>query len=124
VTTSGQTITVNINSSANTLLPDTYVGEFDFNSTDGIQRNIPFSATPTVLPRPNTYDFNGDGYSDIAWRDTGVDNAMWLMNGGTILSSAGLGTIATAWSVVGQRDFNGDGMADLLWHDTSGDIAI
>jgi hypothetical protein len=46
------------------------------------------------------------------------------MNGGTILSSAGLGTIATAWSIVGQRDFNGDGMADLLWRDSSGDLAI
>jgi hypothetical protein len=72
----------------------------------------------------DTHDFNGDGYSDIAWRDTSGDNAIWLMNGGTILSSAGLGTIATAWSIVGQRDFNGDGMADLLWRDSSGDLAI
>jgi streptogramin lyase len=71
-----------------------------------------------------TRDFNGDGYSDIAWRDTGGNNAIWLMNGSSILSSAGLGAIATAWSIVGQRDFNGDGNADLLWHDSSGDIAI
>jgi streptogramin lyase len=62
----------------------------------------------------NTHDFNGDGMSDIAWRDSSGDNWMWLMNGGTILSSAGLGNISTAWSIVGQRDFNGDGMADLL----------
>jgi hypothetical protein len=78
----------------------------------------------TYLPGPNTHDFNGDGKSDIAWRDTSGDNAMWLMNGSSILSSAGLGTISTAWSIVGQRDFNGDGMADWLWRDTSGDLAI
>jgi hypothetical protein len=27
------------------------------------------------------HDFNGDGYSDITWRDTNGDVAMWLMNG-------------------------------------------
>jgi hypothetical protein len=72
----------------------------------------------------DTHDFNDDAKSDIAWRDSSGDNAIWLMNGSTILSSAGLGTISTAWSIVGQRDFNGDGMADLLWRDSSGDLAI
>jgi hypothetical protein len=76
-------------------------------------------STPT-----NTHDFNGDGYSDIAWQDTSGDTAIWLMSSAQVLSSAGVGTIPTAWSVVGQRDFNGDGMADLLWRDTSGDTAI
>jgi hypothetical protein len=48
------------------------------------------------------------------------------MNGGTVLnpSSAGVGSVATTWSIVGQRDFNGDGNADILWHDTSGNLAI
>jgi hypothetical protein len=82
------------------------------------------TSCPAGLSLTNTHDFNGDGYSDIAWRDSSGDNAMWLMNGGTILSSAGLGTISTNWSIVGQRDFNGDGMADWLWRDSSGDLAI
>ncbi len=63
--------------------------------------------------------------SDILWRNTSTDAiAVWLMNGSTISSSAGLGSIATTWSVAETGDFNGDGMSDILWHDTSGDVAI
>ena len=80
-------------------------------------------AQPTLLG-PNTHDFNGDGKSDIAWRDTVGDLAIWLMNGTTIASSGGVGTVPTTWTIVGQRDFDGDGKADLLWRDTSGNTAI
>jgi len=55
-----------------------------------------------------------------------TDNAMaiWLMNGGQLVQSASLGSIPSAWSIIGQRDFNGDGLADVLWRDDSGDLAI
>jgi hypothetical protein len=72
----------------------------------------------------NTHDFNGDGKSDIGWRDTSGDVAFWLMNGAAMSSSGGIGGVPGTWSIVGQRDFNGDGMADLLWHDTSGNTAM
>ncbi len=72
----------------------------------------------------DTHDFNGDGKSDIAWRDTSGDAAVWLMSGASLLQSAGLGSAPAVWSVVGQRDFNGDGKADWLWHDTSGNVAM
>jgi hypothetical protein len=71
-------------------------------------------------------NFNDDDTSDILWRDTSGNLAIWEMKGGTILnpSSTGLGGVATTWSLVGQRDFNGDGYADMLWHDSSGNLAI
>jgi predicted hotdog family 3-hydroxylacyl-ACP dehydratase len=72
----------------------------------------------------DTHDFNGDGKSDIAWRDTSGAVALWLMNGNAILNSGGLGTVPSSYSIIGQRDFNGDGDADLLWRDTSGDLAM
>jgi hypothetical protein len=75
-------------------------------------------------PSNTAHDFNGDGKSDIAWRDTSGNTALWLMNGGSVLSSGGLGAVPTTWSIVGQRDFNGDGKADLLWRDTSGNTAM
>jgi FG-GAP-like repeat len=78
---------------------------------------------PTVQGA-NTHDFNGDGKSDIAWRDTVGDLAIWLMNGTTIATSAGVATVPTTWTIVGQRDFDGDGKADLLWRDTSGNTAM
>ena len=71
-----------------------------------------------------THDFNDDGKSDIMWRDTAGNVALWLMNGGQVLSSTVVSNVPTSWSIVGQRDFNGDGKADLLWHDTSGNVAI
>jgi hypothetical protein len=73
---------------------------------------------------PNTHDFNGDGKSDLVWRDGSGDVAFWLMSGAPVISLGGVGGVPAAWSIVGQRDFNGDGMADLLWRDTSGDTAM
>jgi hypothetical protein len=40
-------------------------------------------------------DFNSDGKSDILWRDTSGNLAMWFMNGTQIGSSVGLGNIPT-----------------------------
>jgi Cellulase (glycosyl hydrolase family 5)/FG-GAP-like repeat len=74
--------------------------------------------------RHDTHDFNGDDHSDIAWVDTSGNLAVWLMHGATVLSSGGLGTVPTTWTIVGQRDFNGDGNADLLWRDTAGNTSI
>jgi Tol biopolymer transport system component len=76
-----------------------------------------------------THDFNADGLSDIAWRNTNGDTAIWLMTvngsgGAQILSSFDYGIVPTSWQIVGQRDFNGDGKADLLWSNTNGDTAI
>jgi hypothetical protein len=73
----------------------------------------------------DTHDFNGDGKSDILWRDISGDAAVWLMNGTQTIQAGVVGTVPVAvWSIVGQRDFNGDGKADLLWRDTSGNIAM
>ncbi len=83
-------------------------------------------AKASLFGRLPAHDFSNDGRSDIFWRDNSGDLAIWEMNGGTILnpSNSGLGSVPTAWSVVGQRDFNGDGKADILWRDNSGNLAI
>ena len=79
----------------------------------------------SMVVRSTTHDFNGDGKSDIVWRDTSGNTAVWLMNGAAgRRRPAGVGAVPTAWSVVGQRDFDGDGKADLLWRDTSGNTAM
>ncbi len=70
------------------------------------------------------HDFNGDGKSDILWRDTSGNLAVWLMNGGTVAQAAGLGAVPGSFSVVGQKDFDGGGDADLLWRDASGNLSM
>ena len=73
---------------------------------------------------PAAHDFNDDGKSDIAWRDTAGDAGLWLMNGSQILQTGVIGNLPNVWAIVGQRDFNGDGNADFLWRGTTGDVSI
>jgi len=75
-------------------------------------------------------DFDGDGRSDILWRNTSGEVAVWLMNGAAITSSADVTANGVAvrpdasWSVAGVGDFNGDGMSDVLWRNSSGEVAV
>ncbi len=65
------------------------------------------------------HDFNGDGKSDLLWRQASTGTTvMWLMNGTAIETSYNLGG-SSDWSVVASGDFNGDGHADLIWRQAS-----
>jgi hypothetical protein len=46
-----------------------------------------------------TGDYNGDGMSDLLWRDTSGNTAIWFMNGLTVGSTGALGNIPTVWTV-------------------------
>ncbi len=62
-------------------------------------------------------NFNGDGRSDILWREgrTGA-NAIWLSgNAGTQQAITGVKNLA--WKVAGTGDFNEDGRSDILWRE-------
>ena len=63
----------------------------------------PTTTYVSYVPAPwsviGTGDFNGDGMSDLLWRDTGGNTAVWFMNGTSILSTASVGTISTDWTV-------------------------
>jgi len=69
-------------------------------------------------------DYNGNGASDIVWRDSSGNVGMWLMDGLSITKSGTIANIQTGWTIVGTGDFDGDGKADVLWRDTAGSVAI
>ncbi|MBF0609290.1 MAG: VCBS repeat-containing protein [Magnetococcales bacterium] len=79
------------------------------------------------IPRKAEYDFDGDGNSDVLWRNsTSGDVYVWLMDGkkikggGHIVKNTG-----QQWDIKSVGDFNGDGRADLLWQNSStGDVYI
>jgi hypothetical protein len=54
---------------------------------------------PSVWSVAATGDYDGDGMSDILWRDTGGNTAIWFMNGTNVASSAAVGNIPTTWTV-------------------------
>jgi exo-beta-1,3-glucanase (GH17 family) len=73
------------------------------------------------------FDFNGDGRSDILWRNTDTgDVYLWEINALMVTNQGYLFQgLPLVWQVVGIGDFNGDGRADILWRDTdTGDVVI
>ena len=69
-------------------------------------------------------DFDGNGSTDILWRDTAGDVVIWLMNGTQIMSAATIANVPVQWSIAQTGDYDGDGRSDILWVDTAGDVGI
>ena len=68
-------------------------------------------------------DFNGDGLSDILWRNVGGQLSNWLgtAGGGFVVNDANaFASVPVDWQVVGTGDFNGDGRSDILWRNLDG----
>jgi hypothetical protein len=82
----------------------------------------------TALVRPNTVgsDLNGDGKTDLVWRNNSSGLvAVWLMNGLNIAASGFPAGVPLVWQIEGVGDVNGDGRADVIWrHSLSGTVAI
>ncbi len=77
-----------------------------------------------VSGRPAVNDFNGDGKSDLLWRNDAGAVAIWEMNEGTVLRGHSLGAVPANWHIAGTGDFNGDHMSDILWRNDAGTVAI
>jgi len=70
-------------------------------------------------------DFNGDGKSDVLWRNDSGAFTDWLASasgtGGFASNDANaFQNVPTSWHVVGTGDFNGDGKDDIVWRNDNG----
>jgi len=84
------------------------------------------SGAPTSWKVAGTGDFNGDGRTDILWRNDNGQLSDWLgqANGGFASNDANAMTGApTSWHVAGTGDFNGDGRTDILWRNDAGQLS-
>ncbi|HEY5803053.1 MAG TPA: FG-GAP-like repeat-containing protein [Lysobacter sp.] len=64
---------------------------------------------------PASTDINGDGKSDLLWRDNAQQNlAIWQMDGGAKVAGIGF-SVPPEWRVLATGDFQGDGKLDLVW---------
>jgi Ca2+-binding RTX toxin-like protein len=79
----------------------------------------------SLSQRPVHADFNGDGRSDVLWRNDSGRVTDWLgqANSGFVSNFANADANAgTDWHIVGTGDFNGDGRDDILWRNDNGDL--
>ncbi|MBQ9338347.1 MAG: AIDA repeat-containing protein [Lentisphaeria bacterium] len=65
-------------------------------------------------------DFNGDGVSDVLWRNMSIgDVGSWLGNGQFGVTWQHMaGASVGEWEIVGVGDFNADATDDVLWYNT------
>ena len=81
-------------------------------------------STRAVLNGVNS-DFNGDGRSDVLWRNDGGTLHEWLgqVDGSFVdnVNYVDLNPVAF-WHLAGTADFNGDGHSDILWRGDDGTV--
>ncbi|MDB5862157.1 MAG: hypothetical protein JWQ76_5846, partial [Ramlibacter sp.] len=88
------------------------------------QHNVTVTLAPAA-DRNTSIDFNGDGKSDLLWRNSDGRTDLWQMNGGQIGASASFGAVSPTWTIVDAHgDYNGDGRSDILWRNTDGRIDL
>ncbi|WP_162314766.1 FG-GAP-like repeat-containing protein [Pseudoxanthomonas yeongjuensis] len=87
-----------------------------------LNQTVPIIATfrATVVPIGGAVsDFNGDGVSDILWRNLSSGRStIWKSANST--TEQGVATLSDlTWKMVGSGDFDGDGITDILWRNSS-----
>jgi FG-GAP-like repeat/Calx-beta domain len=107
-----------------------YVGAINDSIVDGSQAVVLTAAATgfanstvnlTVLDNDSVRnDFNGDGKSDILWRNINGAIAAYQMNGFNV-TDLNLGSSSSNEVISGTGDFNGDGKSDILYRNTATD---
>jgi VCBS repeat-containing protein len=78
-----------------------------------------------VVPTFTKNDFNGDGRSDILFRNTNGDAYLYEVNNFGVIAEGTIRSVSNDWKIAGTGDFNGDRKADIVWRNTtSGDVYI
>ncbi len=80
-----------------------------------------FRATVVSFAGSVPSDFNGDGKSEVHWRNSQTGyNHQWIMDGRFQSAwSQVYRETDFSWKVVGTGDFNGDNRADIIWRNTT-----
>lgn len=72
-----------------------------------------------------TFDFTGDGRSDILWRHSTGAFSVWnaTSTGSFAPGSYNDASVGNDWTIAATGDLNGDGRDDILWRHSSGSVS-
>ncbi len=91
-----------------------------FRSSDHDPIMVGLNLQANLPPQPDSIttsgDFDGDGKSDILWRNTNSGQAyIYQMNGLSVVTEGAVRNVSNDWKIFGAGDFSGDGKSDILW---------
>ncbi len=91
----------------------------------GLQPGVFNTTVGTDWKALETFDMNGDGQSDILWRNVNGTIAVWSnVSDKSNASSYVDRSVGNDWSIAAVGDFDGDGKDDLLWRHQGGALSI
>ena len=98
----------------------------------GLVNSALISSVPSNWSIIGQRDFDGDGYTDLLWRDSTTGTVViWFMKSFQVASTASLGVVPSNWNVYGTGnldqsiDAKGSLPGSILWRDdNSGAVAI
>ena len=81
-----------------------------------------------VSPLTATQDFNGDGHSDVVFRDAAGALNTWHFVGDDapdqVVKNTYSTSISTSWHIAAAVNADDDGVSDLLWRNDSGMVSL
>jgi hypothetical protein len=65
-------------------------------------------------------DFDGNGTSDILWRNSTTGQVyLWLISGTTMSGGDSVSYVSSDWVIQGLGDYDGSGRAGILWRNST-----
>ncbi len=105
----------------NTTTGQVFMLNVNFSGTFSTTGQVIYNEPNTAWQIKATADFDGDGKTDLLYRNTTTGQVyVLLMNGGAVAASAQIYSEPnSAWVIVATGDYDGDGKADLLWRNST-----
>ncbi len=112
------------NATAATATADTD-GDGFTNRDEYLAGSDPRLATSRPIRHVTSRDFDASGAADLVWHNSATgENALWLVNGGTLVAGRNLG-VGAPWQITHTGDFDASGRQDLLWRNpTTGETIV